>query len=215
MPNNLCQDGLIDQPLAALSPLARWREQGDAEAARIAALSIPSADWGAYATGDIDVCACGYRATVLLHGVHDTLDIALCDECHEAYCASVPDDQPEDDYSDCPAGPGEPTYKHTCDYHRDALGRCTMCLTDEADALYHRLLSERDRWPIRSSLRAGFEPLLDKAHRRVLRRIRRQGTAVIAWTDGETPDYKDGCAPVVARAALIATALVLAALLRS
>lgn len=70
---------------------------------------IPSADWGAYATGDLDDCACGEQAVMLLHGVHDTLDIALCSRCHTAYEATdVPWPLPSD--TDPPGGDdGVPT----------------------------------------------------------------------------------------------------------
>lgn len=80
----LCEQGLLDAPLAALA------EQALVAANPVAAFDrslIPSADWGAYATDDINTCACGAPAAILLHGVHDTFDIALCYRCHGAYCS--------------------------------------------------------------------------------------------------------------------------------
>ena len=97
---DLIEHGLIDTPLAALDAqpcihcgTVQERASCDdcvawPEAEPIFNRSlIPSADWGAYATGDIETCACGLPAVVLLHGAHDMMDIALCYRCHGAYCA--------------------------------------------------------------------------------------------------------------------------------
>lgn len=68
---------------------------------RSASSALPAADWGAYANGSIETCACGNPAAQLLHGVAAT-DIALCQQCWWAYenpeppCADPSDGAPQD-----------------------------------------------------------------------------------------------------------------------
>lgn len=85
---DLIEQGLVDD----MQVLAR-----PAEAVEV--VEVPAADWGAYANGSIDTCACGQPAAQLLHGVAET-DIPLCQQCWWAYenpeppCAA--DDPPND-----------------------------------------------------------------------------------------------------------------------
>lgn len=92
----LCEQGLVDQPLALMAEDASRNACELGGAPTFDRTLIPSADWGAYATGDLDDCACGEQAAMLLHGVHDTFNIALCLGCYTAYEANPEGDPGED-----------------------------------------------------------------------------------------------------------------------